>query len=290
MDKNKDTFKMPPDPKWIVGKHALMNVNVHNVDGKTIIEPHSWRIPFQWQGYHYQDNDDQPFMLMVNSGGGYVEGDKSYFLADLQNNTRSLFTTTASGKFYKCLNGGLTEEVVEFNVGQNSLLEYLPDEAIPFEASRSKRSIKINLTGSSRLFATDMVSGGRIHYGNEVFKFHYLKSQFQIYLNGLLIAQDKLLLKNTEEVRDLTTLWQGARHSVTIFAYADNFPEKVEDMIYSNVGTTTTVKIGVSRIENLLVIRSLAFETWQAHEVIFEIWKILRPFIAHKAARPISKC
>ena len=79
-----------PDPNWIVGKHALMNTRAHVVGKKTIIEPKSWRIPFQWQGYHYQDHDDQPFMLMVNSGGGFVEGDGSYFFSSLEasNNNR----------------------------------------------------------------------------------------------------------------------------------------------------------------------------------------------------------
>ena len=66
---------VPPNSDWIIGKHALMNLHVLKRNGRTEIDPKSWRIPYQWQGCHYQDNDDQPFLLTINSGGGFVEGD-----------------------------------------------------------------------------------------------------------------------------------------------------------------------------------------------------------------------
>jgi len=70
-----------PDPAWTIGKHALMNLHVVRRNGRTEIDPRSWRIPYQWQGCHYQDHDDQPFLLLINSGGGFVEGDAFEFLA-----------------------------------------------------------------------------------------------------------------------------------------------------------------------------------------------------------------
>ena len=279
-----------PNPKWIVGKHALMNTRVHVSGEKTIIEPKSWRIPYQWQGYHYQDHDDQPFMLMVNSGGGYVEGDGSYFYSNLEKNSRALFTTTASGKFYKCLKGLTSQEIVEFNVGENALLEYLPDEAIPFAHSRSRRSIRINLSKSSKLFASDMVSAGRVHYGKEIFKFHSLKSSFEIFLEGKPIGIDKVILKNPDEVSDLHRLWKGAYHSAIIFIYASEIDETIYKKFLKSMNKIEGTQIGSSCIENLMTVRILSNETWQAHEAIYECWKVLRPIIAKKEARQILKC
>lgn len=279
-----------PNPDWIVGKTALMNVRAHKVNGKTIIQPSSWRIPFQWQGYHYQNQDDQPYMLMLNSGGGYVEGDGSYFFGHLENDTRALFTTTASGKFYKCLNGLESTEVVEFNVGENALLEYFPDEAIPFANSRSRRSIKVNLQTSSRLFATDMVSAGRVHYGKEIFKFDALRSSFEVMLNGKRLAQDKVIVKTNEEVADLERLWKGARHSAVIFAYAPDLPKDIDDHVRKMTSNVDQTAVGVSRIGDLVTMRILSHETWQAHEAIYKCWQALRPAIAGKDARPIMKC
>ena len=210
-----------PDPTWIVGKHALMNVRATSRRGRTEIDPLRWRIPFQWQGYHYQDHDDQPFMLLLNSGGGFVEGDVAHFHGVLEPGTRALFTTTASSKFYKCPGGGTSREIVDFQVGADALLEFCPDEAIPFARSRAHRINRIDMAPTARLFATDMVSAGRVHYGaGEVFRFDHLVSEFRITIGGRLAALDRLVATAPETIAALERLWLGRLHMATAFAYA----------------------------------------------------------------------
>ena len=46
--------------------------------------------------------------------------------------TRALITTTAASKFYKCIEGETSRELVNLSVGPEALLEYWPDESIPF--------------------------------------------------------------------------------------------------------------------------------------------------------------
>ena len=280
-----------PDPSWIVGTHALMNVHARQRNGRTEIDPHSWRIPFQWQGYHYQDHDDEPFMLLLNSAGGFVEGDVSEFHATLDANTRALFTTTASAKFYKCLNHKTSREIVDILVGPGALLEYLPDEAIPFEHSRVQRINRITIDQSSRMFATDMISAGRIHYGDgEDFDFDGLISEFEIRLGERTIALDRLRATTPEAISALPRLWHGAFHMATVFAYAPDLPNGMEDEVLANCSEVPETETGVSRIENLVILRILSEETWQAHEAIYNAWQALRPAVAGKHARPISKC
>ena len=280
-----------PDPEWIVGKHALMNVRASSRFGRTEIDPLCWRIPFQWQGYHYQDHDDQPFMLLVNSGGGFVEGDVSHFHGVLEPGTRALFTTTASSKFYKCPGGAVSREIVDLHVGEDALLEFCPDEAIPFARSRVHRINRIALEPSSRLFATDMVSAGRVHYGDgEVFRFHHLVSEFRITVGGRLVALDRLVATTPETIAALQRLWQERLHMATAFAYAPDLPRAVEDDVHEAIEGVAGTEAGVTRIGNLVIVRILSHETWQAHEALFNAWTALRPAIAGKNARPILKC
>ena len=280
-----------PDPEWIVGKYALMNVRAQRRQGRTEIDPLCWRIPFQWQGCHYQDHDDQPFMLLVNSGGGFVEGDVSHFHGVLEPGTRALFTTTASSKFYKCPGGAVSREIVDLHVGGDALLEFCPDEAIPFARSRVHRINRIVLEPSSRLFATDMVSAGRVHYGaGEVFRFHHLVSEFRITIGGRLAALDRLMATEAEAIGSLERLWQGRRHMAQAFAYAPDLAAGVEDGVHEALAGVDGTEAGVTRIGNLVIVRILSHETWQAHEALFGAWTALRPQIAHKNARPILKC
>ena len=280
-----------PDPAWIVGKHALMNVRATSRRGRTEIDPLCWRIPFQWQGYHYQDHDDQPFMLLLNSGGGFVEGDVAHFHAVLEPGTRALFTTTASSKFYKCPGGGVSREIVDLQVGEGALLEFCPDEAIPFARSRAHRINRIALAPSSRLFATDMVSAGRVHYGaGEVFRFDHLISEFHITIGGRLAALDRLVATAPETIAALERLWLGRLHMATAFAYAPDLAPGVEDGVHEAIDSVDGTEAGVTRIGNLVIVRILSHETWQAHEALFNAWAALRPAIAGKNARPILKC
>ncbi len=280
-----------PDPEWIVGKYALMNVRASSRLGRTEIDPLCWRIPFQWQGYHYQDHDDQPFMLLVNSGGGFVEGDVSHFHGVLEPGTRALFTTTASSKFYKCPGGAISREIVDLHVGENALLEFCPDEAIPFARSRVHRINRIALEPSSRLFATDMVSAGRVHYGDgEVFRFHHLVSEFRIVIGGRLVALDRLVATTPETIAALQRLWLGRLHMAMAFGYAPDLPPDVEDDVHEAIEGVDGTEAGVTRIGNLVIVRILSHETWQAHEALFNAWGALRPAIAGKNARPILKC
>jgi urease accessory protein len=279
-----------PDPEWVIGKYGLLNIKGELRDGRTVLEPKGWRIPFQWQGYHYQDHDDQPFLLLVNSGGGLVEGDVSHFCAMLDAKTRTLITTTAASKFYKSIGGACTREIVDIQLGAGALLEYYPDEAIPFKHSRVERTTRVRMTESSRLFATDMLSAGRIHFGSgEAFKFDSLLSSFEIRLDDRTLALDRLAATTPVAVDALHRLWRGAMHLATVFVYAPDLPfveEAVDDLRGSFAGT----ELGVSRIGNLLIVRLLCKEAWQAHEAIFGIWQVVRPGIADKPARPIRKC
>lgn len=280
-----------PDPAWIVGKHALMNVHALARNGRTEIDPLRWRIPFQWQGYHYQDHDDEPFMLIVNSGGGFVEGDAARFHAVLEPGTRALFTTTASSKFYKCPGGGVSREIVDLHVGAEALLEFCPDEAIPFAQSRLHRTTRVAMTPSSRLFATDMISAGRVHYGDgEIFAFDRLVSEFRITIEGRPVALDRLVATAPETIAALDRLWRGHRHMATVFAHAPDLPPGTEDGVHDAVAGVEGTEAGVTRLGDLVIARILSDETWQAHEAIFKTWEALRPALAGKPARPIRKC
>ena len=279
-----------PDPDWVIGKHALLNVEGKLRDGRTVLEPKGWRIPFQWQGYHYQDHDDQPFLLLLNSGGGFVEGDVSHFNAMLAAKTRTLITTTAASKFYKSIEGGCTREIVDIQLGPHALLEYCPDEAIPFGHSRVQRITRISMTASSRMFATDMLSAGRVHFGSgESFKFDSLVSVFEIRIDDRTVALDRLVATTPAAIAAMPRLWRGALHLATVFVYAPDLPV-VEDALDALRGSIKETDLGVSRIGNLVVIRVLSKEFWQAHEAIYSIWQAVRPSIAGKAARPIRKC
>ena len=278
------------DPSWTVGNHALMNVHAVRRNGRTEMDPRGWRIPYQWQGTHYQDNDDQPFLLLINSGGGFVEGDVAELHALLEANTRALITTTAASKFYKCPEGRTSSELVDIEVGPYALLEYYPDESIPFSHARVERRTRIKLAATSRLFATDIIAAGRVYFaGGEAFAFDSLRSEFAIEIDGETVLIDRLLATEREEVGMLRELWDGGTHMATVVARG-NIAADTEARIEEWLAVMPLRSFGATRIRDLVVCRILSDEAWICHDAVQAVWSIVRPFVAGKPARPIRKC
>ena len=90
-----DGFSVP-DPSWVIGKQALLGVKVTREGARTVMNPVVRRIPYQWSGVHYQDGDDQPFLLLHNSGGGFIEGDSSILEVRTEADTRIARRATRS--------------------------------------------------------------------------------------------------------------------------------------------------------------------------------------------------
>jgi urease accessory protein len=280
-----------PDPSWPIGKHALMNIHVLRRNGRTEIDPKSWRIPFQWQGCHYQDNDDQPFLLLINSGGGYVEGDATELVGKLERGARALITTTAASKFYKCPGGQTSREMVTLRAEPDTLLEFYPDESIPFANSRVQRRISLEIAGSTNMFAADMIVAGRIHHAQgEAFAFAEIDSEFRILVDGQVTLLDRLVARNPEEIGALRRLWSGAMNMATVVGHGSALPEGIEEAIETRLAKIELTSFGASRNGNMVICRILAAEAWACHEAIQACWELMRPSLAGKPARIIRKC
>lgn len=279
-----------PDPSWIIGKHALLTVTAKRENGRTELQPVTRRIPYQWQGCYYQDRDDQPFLLLHNSGGGFIEGDTAHLQIAAEAGTRFLMTTTASGKFYKSEHGGMCRDLMDIELADDCLFEYLPDEVIPYARSRTERSLRVWAKPTSRVFLSDVISAGRINYRNgEAFAFESFRSECELRIGPRLAWLDRLIAETPEQIADLAGLWGGHRHMGTIVSYAPDLPAGVEDQVHAALQRTPEVRAAVTRLGNIVCVRMLGQQAWQLHETIYEAWAALRPVIAGKAARPIVK-
>ncbi len=280
-----------PDPSWAIGKHAFLSVRALRRGGRTEIDPIARRIPYQWQGSFFQDHDDQPFVLLHNSAGGFVEGDAAELHVVAEPGTRSLFTTTAATRFYKCETAETSRDLVTFIAGEEALIEYLPDEVIPFAMSRIERTTRVALHASSRLFASDVISAGRVSYGaGEQFAFASMRSQFEVRINGRLAVLDRLVASEPGDVEVLARLWGGRAHLATVAAYAPSLPDGLVERVQERCEAFgDCCEAGATLIDGVIFVRALAEQVWQAHEAVYRIWETVRPAISGKPARRIRK-
>lgn len=272
-----------------IGKNGRLIVRATKKDDRTHLVPLYRRIPYQWQGFHYQDVDDQPFLQLHHSAGGLTNGDTAAVYFSSEPETRSLVTTTEATRYYKTTTEEPAHEVFEFDVDSGSVLEYLPDETIPYADSKTKRETFFNLKADSHLIATDILSGGRLEYlQGEMFDFDTFQSKSVVSVEGKSIFVDNLLLDKSNSNRVLDS-WLGFRVLSTVVAFSSHLEPGIVDDISASLEAIPNIKFGVSFDNFLLVVKVLTHETWLAHEVVHDVWSTVRPNVLFKPSLSITK-
>ena len=269
-----------------------MNVRARDRRGRTEIDPLCWRIPFQWQGYHYQDHDDQPFMLLVNSGGGFVEGDVC-----------ALPCRAGAGHPGAVHHHGI-EQVLQVP-GRRRLAR---DRRPPGGGGRAAGV----LPGRGDPLRPQPGGAGQPDRAGTLRP--ALRHRHGLGPAACTMARarssastiwSRSSASSSAAARSPSTAWSRpsprpsrrwsgcGRGGAT---WRPRLPTRPTSRPASRTAFTrpsTAVEgteAGVTRIGQLVIVRILSDETWQAHEALFNAWAALRPAIAGKHARPIRKC
>ena len=109
------------------------------------------------------DNSDAngvPYYFLINMGGGFVEGEQYQVTIDVNKDAHALVTTQTPTYVYKCEKGQLTQQNTSITLEENSYLEYMADEVIPYLKSRYFQTSRIDMDKSAHLIYSDGVTAG----------------------------------------------------------------------------------------------------------------------------------
>ncbi|MBA2585488.1 MAG: urease accessory protein UreD, partial [Chthoniobacterales bacterium] len=131
--------------------------------------------------------------IIVNTGGGLVEGDRLSTTITVGMGARMKVTTQAAGKIYR----SLTETCAVSNdlrVSGDGLLIWRPQETILFDGARLPRQQVVFVEQKSRFLAAEVVIFGRIAR-DEILTHGQLRDSWSIHCDGKLLWMDCLRLE-----------------------------------------------------------------------------------------------
>jgi urease accessory protein len=131
--------------------------------------------------------------IVVNTGGGLVEGDRISTMVTVGRGAGLHVTTQAAEKIYRSLTEICTVES-DLRVAGEGLLLWLPQETILFDGARLSRLQIVSVENASRFLASEVVVFGRIARG-EKFAYGQLRDTWSIRCDGKLLWQDRLRLE-----------------------------------------------------------------------------------------------
>ena len=140
------------------------------------------------------DTNGVPYYFLINMGGGFVEGEQYQVTIDVNKDAHALVTTQTPTYVYKCEKGQLTQQNTSITLEEDSYLEYMADEVIPYLKSRYFQTSRIDMDKSAHLIYSDGVTAGWSHE-DLPFQYHYFRNLTQIYQDNELVYSDQTLLE-----------------------------------------------------------------------------------------------
>lgn len=151
----------------------------------------------------FPSGKDATLAHLHNLSGGVLGGDWLELSVEVGDGASVQLTSTGATRLYRCRpNAPAALQRQSFRVGRGALLEYLPDELIPFAGARYRQESFIELSEGAGLFWWEVVAPGRAARG-ELFEYDSLHFRLDLTACGLPLARERIALE--PELRPLRT-------------------------------------------------------------------------------------
>jgi len=167
--------------------------------------------------------------------------------------------------------------MVTLNLKNNSYLEFIPEQIIPYKNSRFYQKTNLKIDDSSTVVYSETIVPGRIAMG-EMFDFDlcYLKTEGKI--NDRVQFRDSSLLSpKTQKIQSLA-MFDDKTNITSVYILTKKHVTKVNDMINELFSHTQNISGGSSILPNDsgISIRILGNSSEDQKTTIYEILKIIR--------------
>ncbi|MEZ4503899.1 MAG: urease accessory protein UreD [Dehalococcoidia bacterium] len=200
-----------------------------------------------------------PTVMLGNASGGVLGGDRLAWSVEVGADTPLLVTGQAAEKFYRAASMETASLDVALRVEDRGWLEWLPKGSIVFDGARMRRETRIEVRGSGRCLAGEVLVLGRVARG-EAWRRGFVRDAWSVSLDGRLAWFDALRLDDAvDDLEDLARTPAALGGATTIAtcvlvaADASRWVEPAREALED----APDVRCGVSALPGVLVARIL---------------------------------
>ncbi|MBN2865116.1 MAG: urease accessory protein UreD [Thiotrichales bacterium] len=243
---------------------------------RTVVKDKKHFGPLVLQRPYYQEIN-RPSVLVIHPPGGIVGGDVLELNVLMKPDTKGLVSTPAATKFYRS-NDRLAKQTQTINLSSDCELEWLPQETLFFNESVSENSLKFTLQSqNNKLIAWDIIGLGRPARG-EGFENGSLFQSLELHIEDRLIFLDRLHIDLNSSLIDSAAGLNGSQLSATALFYK-NDSDTMKSLVEILQNRDWLAPVGVTRMDNLVVLRVLGNDLDDIKRVLYQAWKVARPVV-----------
>jgi urease accessory protein len=168
-------------PVGTPGKLGALDLTLSTDGHRTRLERHYQRAPLYIYRPLYLDpaQPDMAFIFLQQSGDGLVQGDRNRIDISCRPGSATHITTQAATKIFAARQN-FTSQIINLRADESTILEYLPDPAVPFRASRFFQRTRLTAHPESTVIMGDTVLPGRVARGEKhLYDFYWAETEVQ---------------------------------------------------------------------------------------------------------------
>jgi urease accessory protein len=265
-------------PHW----EAELKLGFIRRDGRSYLAQRHHRGPLVVQKTLYPEGESVCHAIILHPPGGVAGGDRLNISVRAGADAHALLTTPGAGKWYKA-NGRDASQHVEFQVDDNAVLEWLPQETIVYDAAQVVWNTSVTLAESARYAGWEITCLGR-QASREQFRSGSLRQSLRIYRSSRLIWGEHGKLGGGDEMLASPVGLHGCSVYATFVVAAGSTPtqllESCRAVLPSDQG-----RVGVTALPEVFVARYLGNSAQAARHYFEAIWAVWRPHYAGVAAQ-----
>ncbi|MBP5122539.1 urease accessory protein UreD [Pseudomonas protegens] len=235
--------------------------------------------PLRVQKHLYAEGPEVCQHIIVHPPGGIAGGDRLAISARVDSGAWAQLTSPGAAKWYRAT--GPASQALNLQVAPGATLEWLPQETIVFSAAQAELMTRIELQGDARLFYWDIIALGRPASG-ERFEQGHFQAHLDLYRDGRPLWHERQRIGGGDGLLDSPIGLDGQPVFATLLVTGEIDGELLERCR----ALAHPVRGDLSQLPGLLVARCLASEALQARAWLIELWRLLRPALLGREARP----
>ncbi len=239
----------------------------------------------------FPQQDGSALVHLHNVSGGLLGADELSLRVVLGESTNVVLTTTGATRVYRPrVNALPAQQINEISVGPGALLEYVPDQIIPFAGARFSQRTRIRLADDSGLFWWEVLAPGREAHG-ELFAYECVEMKTDLVALGSPVACEQVRLAPSQDGL-LSTRMGDYRYWASLYICRVGVESKVwlaaEDRLRhlaAELSDSAQMRWGISTlVAHGLVIRCLAQRGCQVFAGLRAIWSAAKSFLYGREA------
>jgi urease accessory protein len=240
----------------------------------------------------FQLDDGGALVHLHNLSGGVLGGDHLEVTIEVGSGAVAQVTSTGATRVYRRRqNAELAQQRLQIRVADDGLVEYLPDQLIPFAGSRYRQETLIELGLNAGCFCWDVVSPGR-EARNELFAYDLLQLKTRISVLGSPIALEHMKIEPGQRSTFSLARLGAYRYFSTFYICRVGIEpsrwlelEKLLAELAEQLSQPSRIVWGVSPLRSHgLVVRSLSGSCWDITTCLPDFWRAAKRFLYDREA------